>query len=368
MYLPFSLSNPVSRQRWNYHNRPMDTLKVQMGLEQLGFMEPRDDDTYVSTDSDRLFGAMMDFQKANGLEVDGIANPDGPTHQAMNKALSASAAHRPAKPLIARPIPAAERRRPAQERTGHPGAGQTHRPRRLPGPHGPNLAVQERRGRRPRGRRPAAPDLREEAGNGPEDARIELAAVMDETSMRHIDDAARIPPGDREPPQRPLLSDLQAVEEMRDGIPDLDDLEDKTGEPSEDDGTGATEAKTEWKQQPTLFQEQGGTEVITYGPIRFELHTRTTGLDGFRYYVEWHPLDEEGAPRQVATSSDSTPEPLGGQAILGRPKREDSVPPYHNPHGWQVKINIPSQPQVHGNSAGNYLNIFTSDRKPDELM
>ncbi|MDE0540325.1 MAG: hypothetical protein OXH94_16545, partial [Rhodospirillales bacterium] len=35
-------------------------------------------------------------------------------------------------------------------------------------------------------------------------ARIELAGVMDETSMRHIDDAAKIPPQDREPPQRPI--------------------------------------------------------------------------------------------------------------------------------------------------------------------
>ena len=352
MYLPFSLSNPVSRQRWNYHNRPMDTLKVQMGLEQLGFMEPRDDDTYVSTDSDQLFGAMKDFQKANGLEVDGIANPDGPTHQAMNKALSASAAHRPATPLITRPIPAA-------------GAAVRHKNERDirvlgrrsdPGDF-PVLMAQTLLSRNGEAAGPEVADLLGQIYAKDPDmgrkARIELAGVMDETSMRHIDDAARIPPGDREPPQRPLLSDLQAVEEMRDGIPDLDDLEDKTGEPSEDDGTGATEAKTEWKQQPTLFQEQGGTEVITYGPIRFELHTRTTGLDGFRYYVEWHPLDEEGAPRQVATSSDSTPEPLGGQAILGRPKREDSVPPYHNPHGWQVKINIPSQPQVHGNSAGN---------------
>ncbi len=202
MYLPFSLSNPVSRQRWNYHNRPMDTLKVQMGLEQLGFMEPRDDDTYVSTDSDRLFGAMEDFQKANGLDVDGIANPDGPTHQAMNRALSASAAHRPATPLIARPIPAAG----AAVRNKNERDIRVLGRRSDPGDF-PVLMAQTLLSRNGEAAAPEVADLLGQIyARNPDmgrKARIELAGVMDETSMRHLDDAAKIPPGDREPPQRP---------------------------------------------------------------------------------------------------------------------------------------------------------------------
>ena len=367
MYLPFSLSNPVSRRRWAYHNKPMDTLKVQMGLEQLGFMEPRADDIYVSTDSDRLFGAMEDFQKASDLEADGIANPDGPTHQAMNRALTASSAGEPAKPLIARPIPAADAAvRHKNERDIRVLGRRTD-----PG----DFPVLMARTLLSKNGEAAAPEVADLLGQiyarNPDmgrKARAELAGVVDVTSMGRLDDAAGIPSEDRVPPAQPLLSDLQAVDEMRDGIPDLGDLEDRASEPSEEGTSAKTESEIEWKQEPTLFQEQGGTEVITYGPIRFELHTHTAGLDGFRYYVEWYPLDEEGTPQQVATSSDSTPERLGGHAILGRPKPDDSTPPYHNPHGWQVKINIPSQPQVHGNSAGNYLNIFTSDRKPDALM
>ncbi len=181
----------------------MDTLKVQMGLERLGFMEPRDGDIYVSTDSDQLFGAMKDFQKANGLEVDGIANPDGPTHRAMNKALSASAAHRPATPLITRPIPAA-------------GAAVRHKNERDirvlgrrsdPGDF-PVLMAQTLLSRNGEAAAPEVADLLGQIyARNPDmgrKARIELAGVMDETSMRHIDDAAKIPPGDREPPQRPI--------------------------------------------------------------------------------------------------------------------------------------------------------------------
>ncbi len=202
MYLPFSLSNPVSRQRWAYHNKPMDTLKVQMGLEQLGFMEPRADDIYVSTDSDRLFGAMEDFQKANGLEADGIANPDGPTHQTMNKALTASSAGKPAKPLIARPIPAADAAvRHKNERNIRVLGRRTD-----PGDF-PVLMAQTLLSKNGEAAAPEVADLLGQIyARNPDmgrKARAELAGVVDVTSMRRLDDAAGIPSGDRVPPQWP---------------------------------------------------------------------------------------------------------------------------------------------------------------------
>ncbi len=202
MYLPFSLSNPVSRQRWNYHNKPMDPLKVQMGLERLGFMEPRADDIYVSTDSDRLFGAMEDFQKANGLEADGIANPDGPTHQAMNKALTASSAGKPAKPLIARPIPAADAAMRHKNERDIRVLGRRTDPGDFP--------VLMARTLLSKNGEAAAPEVADLLGQiyarNPDmgrKARAELAGVVDVTSMGRLDDAAGIPSEDRVPPQRP---------------------------------------------------------------------------------------------------------------------------------------------------------------------
>ncbi len=61
MRLPFSLTAPVSRQHHQGQNKPLDTLKMQLGLEQLGFLEPSGDDVYTSTASDGLFNAMKDF-------------------------------------------------------------------------------------------------------------------------------------------------------------------------------------------------------------------------------------------------------------------------------------------------------------------
>ena len=202
MYLPFSLSNPVSRRRWAYHNKPMDTLKVQMGLERLGFMEPREDDTYVSTDSDQLFGAMKDFQKANGLKVDGIANPDGPTHRAMNRALAASSAGKPARPLIIRPIPTAD----AAVRHKNQRDIRVLGKRSDPGDY-PVLMAETLLSKNGGAAAPEVADLLGQIyARNPDmgrKARTELAGVVDETSMRHLDDAAKIPPEDREPPQRP---------------------------------------------------------------------------------------------------------------------------------------------------------------------
>ena len=358
MLVPFSLSNPVSRQRWNYHNRPMDTLKVQMGLEQLGFMEPRDDDTYVSTDSDRLFGAMEDFQKANHLEVDGIANPDGPTHQAMNRALSASAAHRPAKPLIVRPIPAAD----AAVRHKNERDIRVLGKRSDPGSF-PVLMAQTLLSRNGEAAAPEVADLLGQIyARNPDmgrKARIELAGVMDETSMRHLDDAARIPPKDREPPQRPLLSDLQAVDEMRDGVPDLDDLEDNSDEPSEEGAPDEAAPDMEWKQEPTLFPEEGTRKVKTSGAIRLGANSQTAGQHGLRVLVKWHPLDANGDVVPTWEKRNSKPDNVEIPTVLpGLDNAEVIDPPRHNPYGWQATITIPPQSTTHGNAGKQHINVY----------
>ena len=358
MHLPFSLSNPVSRQRWNYHNKPMDTLKVQMGLEQLGFMEPRADDIYVSTDSDRLFGAMEDFQKANGLEADGITNPDGPTHQAMNRALTASSAGELAKPLIARPIPAAdaavrhknERNIRVLGRRTDPGDFPVLMARTLLSKNG----------------EAAAPEVADLLGQiyarNPDmgrKARAELAGIVDVTSMGRLDDAAGIPSGDREPPSQPLLSDLQAVDEMRDGIPDLDDLEDEAGEQSEEGTPTEAEPDIEWKQEPTLFPEEGTRKVKTSGAIRLGANSQTTGQHGLRVLVKWHPLDANGDVVPTWEKRNSKPDDVEIPTVLpGFENAEVIDPPKHNPNGWQATITIPPQSTTHGNAGKQHINVY----------
>jgi peptidoglycan hydrolase-like protein with peptidoglycan-binding domain len=68
-----------------------DTLKMKLGLERLGyFKEPGP--VFIPGGDDGLWQGMRDFQQDNGLKVDGLADPGGPTVKFMNAALKSAPA------------------------------------------------------------------------------------------------------------------------------------------------------------------------------------------------------------------------------------------------------------------------------------
>ncbi|GEM_PF-1507922 len=106
MRTPFSISGPVSLDRAG-RNSLSDTLKIKTALEQSGFYKP-DDDTYTPGEDTQFWDGLAAFQDANGLKVDHIAKPAGPTVQALNAALAKS----PPKPILATEVgPASPDRR-----------------------------------------------------------------------------------------------------------------------------------------------------------------------------------------------------------------------------------------------------------------
>lgn len=68
-------------------NNPEDTLVVKEALQSMGYYEPPKDIGMHSHPDSQLFDAVKDFQRDNGLKVDGIIKPDGETEKAMNESL-----------------------------------------------------------------------------------------------------------------------------------------------------------------------------------------------------------------------------------------------------------------------------------------
>ena len=113
---PFHSRTPCPRQRWAYHNKPMDTLKVQMGLEQLGFMEPRADDIYVShrfRPAVRGHGGLPEDQRSRGGRHRQSGRPHPPGHEPGAHGVKCTATGEAAD----RPAPSRPRTPPSGTRT-----------------------------------------------------------------------------------------------------------------------------------------------------------------------------------------------------------------------------------------------------------
>lgn len=67
-------------------NRLPDTLKLKLGLERLGYYEP-DERGFTPGADDGLWYGLESYQRDRGLDVDGVALPDGPTVSALNDEL-----------------------------------------------------------------------------------------------------------------------------------------------------------------------------------------------------------------------------------------------------------------------------------------
>ena len=82
---PFSLNQTIGS---SYPADPDDVLRTKKGLSRLGFYSvPREYGMTPWTD-DEMFGGLKNFQRGNGLEVDGIMKPGGPTQSLLERRLS----------------------------------------------------------------------------------------------------------------------------------------------------------------------------------------------------------------------------------------------------------------------------------------
>jgi len=66
---------------------PDDILDTKKTLMALGYYQPLDGDQPGAWVDNSLFAGIRQFQRDNGLKVDALLRPGGPTEQAMNAAL-----------------------------------------------------------------------------------------------------------------------------------------------------------------------------------------------------------------------------------------------------------------------------------------
>ena len=95
------------------------------------------------------------------------------------------------------------------------------------------------------------------------------------------------------------------------------------------------------------------------GPIKVELNTQALGADGLRYTVDWLPLNAEGKVVPVFRNPDRRPKEGGRHvSVMTGPVAREFFPPFDNPHGFEVRVRVPPQQGVSGNTTGAFLNIY----------
>jgi len=81
----FRLKKPIGP---NHVVDPSDTVHTKSALAGIGFFEPPEEGITPWPDTP-MVDAVAAFQRGNGLKVDGVVNPGGPTQQAINHSLAA---------------------------------------------------------------------------------------------------------------------------------------------------------------------------------------------------------------------------------------------------------------------------------------
>lgn len=85
MLTPFRLKRPIGPD--SVMDRD-DVLATKRALNALGFLDAPDYGLTAYPDAP-MIGAIENFQRRNGLSVDGVMNPDGPTLSRLNEMLAA---------------------------------------------------------------------------------------------------------------------------------------------------------------------------------------------------------------------------------------------------------------------------------------
>ncbi len=102
----------------------------------------------------------------------------------------------------------------------------------------------------------------------------------------------------------------------------------------------------------------GDVELDVNGPIRVDTHNPSVGLNGARYHVDWHALDEKGNVIPEYRNADKQPQAYPGH--LEPFGKDESVfkPPYANPNGHRVRVWYPPAPEYSNHPGTPYLKIY----------
>ena len=169
-------------------------------------------------------------------------------------------------------------------------------------------------------------------------------------------EAAAKPGGGRTAPASADAEDGEDISGPGDDAEDEVAAEDGEQEPKPDPKKEESLEKIEW-ESVKLFHDKDNFDVKVKGPIKVELHTQAL-VDGLTYTVDWHPLNAEGKVMPVFRSADNRPKEEGGLVSINKPRSETFHPPYDNPHGFEVRVRVPPQQAVSGNTTGAFLNIY----------
>jgi hypothetical protein len=116
----------------------------------------------------------------------------------------------------------------------------------------------------------------------------------------------------------------------------------------------------EWNNKPSEQVYDGTNSFTVDGPIKIDPKSMTIGVDGIRYEVDWYTLDKNGNVVPEWRSDSHQPQHGGGYILPGASKSKIHYPLIPSKHGYRVIIRIPPQPDYSGNSAGTYLDIYSS--------
>ncbi|MBI5162757.1 MAG: peptidoglycan-binding protein [Magnetospirillum sp.] len=80
------LTSPIGT---NYRTDPADLMSTKRALNVLGYYDIPPERGIDDWADGAMFEGIRQFQKANGLKIDGFMRPEGPTVKAMNQQLAA---------------------------------------------------------------------------------------------------------------------------------------------------------------------------------------------------------------------------------------------------------------------------------------
>jgi RHS repeat-associated protein len=114
-----------------------------------------------------------------------------------------------------------------------------------------------------------------------------------------------------------------------------------------------------WRHQERLESPDGGnanTSVDTGRELHIHVGTYTPGLDGIYFSADWRELNVDGTLLPHAVP-ENWPPLQGTHLLYGIERQYYYSAPTEGAYRWF--INVPPQESYHGNSSGNYIDIYT---------
>jgi hypothetical protein len=112
------------------------------------------------------------------------------------------------------------------------------------------------------------------------------------------------------------------------------------------------------RKLPINFMDAGNNATFKVdGPIKVEHNNTSAHPDGIHYFLVWEPLDDQGNVMPQISNRPSGAPTVEMPMPPNFSRTETFEPPFDNPDGWRVRVNIPAQAPRNGASTGVYLNI-----------